>query len=102
MTFLTVAQHGLIGDMRSPVDLTYLSDCLILMRFYEFRGRLNRAVSVVKKRSGYHRPEIHAFSIGAGGIAVGEPMSQFDSVLHGRPWSLGVPDVSRLDTEPNV
>ena len=54
-TYLTVAQHGLVGDMRSPVDVTYLADTVILLRYFEAsRGQVRRAVSVIKKRTGAH------------------------------------------------
>ena len=51
-TFLTVAQHGLVGDMKTPVDVTYLADSVILLRYFEAGGRVRRAVSVIKKRAG--------------------------------------------------
>src|SRR5207237_9448811 len=51
-TFLTVAQHGLVGDMRAPVDVTYLADTVILLRYFEALGTVRRAISVLKKRSG--------------------------------------------------
>jgi circadian clock protein KaiC len=50
-TFLTVAQHGLVGDMKTPVDVTYLADAVILLRFFEVSGRVRRAISVIKKRT---------------------------------------------------
>ena len=57
-TFLTVAQHGLVGDMKSSVDATYLADTVILLRYFEARGRVKRAVSVIKKRGGRHEDTI--------------------------------------------
>jgi circadian clock protein KaiC len=51
-TFMTVAQHGLVGDMQSPVDVTYLADTVILLRYFEALGRVRRALSIIKKRSG--------------------------------------------------
>ena len=51
-TFLTVAQHGLVGDMKAPVDVTYLADTVILLRYFEARGEVRRAISIVKKRTG--------------------------------------------------
>ncbi len=53
-TFLTVAQQGMMGDMRSPVDVTYLADSVIMLRFFEARGSVKRAISIVKKRTGKH------------------------------------------------
>ncbi|MGO7450340.1 circadian clock protein KaiC, partial [Rhizobium ruizarguesonis] len=49
-TFLTVAQHGLVGDMKAPVDVTYLADTVILLRYFEAAGKVRRSVSVIKKR----------------------------------------------------
>src|SRR5262249_45205731 len=53
-TFLTVAQHGLVGDMKAPVDVTYLADAVLLLRYFEALGKVRRAVSVIKKRTGVH------------------------------------------------
>ena len=62
-TFLTVAQHGLVGDMKTPVDVTYLADSVILLRFFEAMGRVRRAISIIKKRSGPHEDTIREFQI---------------------------------------
>ena len=64
-TFLTVAQHGLVGDMKSPVDVTYLADTVILLRYFEALGRVRRAISVVKKRTGAHEDTIREYQIGS-------------------------------------
>jgi len=85
MTFLTVAQHGLVGGMKSPVDVTYLADTVILLRYFEARGRVRRAISVVKKRTGAHEDTIREFVIGGNGITLGEPLTQFQGVLRGVP-----------------
>jgi circadian clock protein KaiC len=85
MTFLTVAQHGLVGDMKSPVDVTYLADTVILLRYFEALGRVRRAISVVKKRTGAHEDTIREFMIGGNGITLGEPLSGFQGVLRGVP-----------------
>lgn len=89
MTFLTVAQHGLVGDMQSPVDVTYLADTVILLRYFEARGRVRRAISVVKKRTGAHEDTIREFMIGEDGITLGEPLTGFQGVLRGVPTVLG-------------
>jgi len=97
-TFLTVAQQGMMGDMKSPVDITYLADTVILLRFFEARGAVRRAVSVIKKRTGKHEETIREFWIDKG-VHVGEPLTQFHGVLRGVP--LIVADdaaVSRTDT----
>jgi circadian clock protein KaiC len=87
-TFLTVAQHGMMGDMRSPVDITYLADSVIMLRFFEARGHVKRAISVIKKRTGRHEATIREFWID-GGLRVGEPLTDFHGVLRGVPLILG-------------
>jgi circadian clock protein KaiC len=88
-TFVTVTQHGLIGDMRAPVDLTYLTDTVILLRYFEAAGRVRRALSVMKKRAGAHEDTVREYRIDAGGIRVGEPLAQFQGVLRGVPTFSG-------------
>ncbi len=83
-TFLTVAQHGLVGDMKSPVDVTYLADAVVMLRFFEARGAVRRAISVIKKRTGKHEDTIREFWID-GGLHVGEPLVEFHGVLRGTP-----------------
>ncbi len=85
MTFLTVAQHGLVGDMKSPVDVTYLADTVVLLRFFEAAGRVRRAISVVKRRTGGHEDTIREFAIDTRGIVLGEPLINFQGVLRGVP-----------------
>lgn len=83
-TFLTVAQHGLVGEMKSPVDVTYLADAVILLRYFEAQGSVRRALSVIKKRGGRHEDTIREFWID-GGLHIGEPLTQFHGVLRGTP-----------------
>lgn len=84
-TFLTVAQHGLVGDMKSPVDLTYIADTVILLRYFEALGKVRRAVSVIKKRASQHEDTIREFSIDDGGLKVGEALAGFQGILRGVP-----------------
>ena len=89
-TFLTVAQHGLVGDMRAPVDVTYLADTVILLRYFEAAGRVRRAISVIKKRTSAHEDTIREYRIGGDkGIWLGEPLSNFQGVLRGVPELIG-------------
>jgi circadian clock protein KaiC len=88
-TFLTVAQHGLVGDMETPVDVTYLADTVVLLRFFEALGRVRRAISVVKKRTGAHEDTIREYRIGRRGITLGKPLSNFQGVLRGVPTLIG-------------
>lgn len=88
-TFLTVAQHGLVGDMSTPVDVTYLADTVVLLRYFEASGRVRRAISVVKKRTGAHEDTIREYLIGPDGLSVGQPLSEFQGVLRGVPTFTG-------------
>ena len=88
-TFLTVAQHGLVGDMKAPVDITYLADTVVLLRYFEASGRVRRALSVIKKRTGPHEDTIREFRIGERGIRLGEPLTGFQGVLRGVPTFVG-------------
>jgi len=84
-TFLTVAQHGLLGDMQAPVDITYLADTVVLLRYFEALGRVRRAMSVVKKRTGFHEDTIREYHIDGRGISLGPPLTNFQGVLRGSP-----------------
>lgn len=88
-TILTVAQHGLVGEMRTPVDITYLADTVLLLRYFEAAGEVRRAISVVKKRAGRHERSIREYTIGPRGLALGRPLDQFQGVLRGVPSFVG-------------
>jgi circadian clock protein KaiC len=88
-TFLTVAQHGLVGDMRTPVDVTYLADTVLLLRYFEALGEVRRAISVVKKRAGPHERTIREYEIDGRGITLGAPLNQFQGILRGVPDFVG-------------
>ena len=90
-TLLTVAQHGLVGDMKAPVDVTYLADTVLLLRYFEAFGEVRRAVSVIKKRSGDHEKTIREFEIGDEGLVVGPALTEFHGVLRGVPSFVGQP-----------
>ena len=95
-TFVTVAQHCMMGDMKQPVDVTYIADTVIMLRYFEAMGRVRRAISVIKKRTGAHEDTIRELQIGRNGIALGEPLVEFQGVLRGIPTYVGrsVPRVS--------
>jgi circadian clock protein KaiC len=88
-TFLTVAQHGLVGEMKAPVDVTYLADTVILLRYFEALGSVRRAISVIKKRTGTHEKTIREFTIAKGGVTLGNPLNEFQGVLRGVPNFVG-------------
>ena len=84
-TVLVFAQHGLVGSMHSVVDVSYLADTVILMRYFEARGRIRKAVSIMKKRGGIHDTAIRDFSMSAAGLTVGAPLEDYRGVLTGVP-----------------
>jgi circadian clock protein KaiC len=88
-TFMTVAQHGLVGDMHAPVDVTYLADTVILLRYFEAMGQVRRAISVIKKRTGQHESTIREFRVDNNGLALGQPLTTFQGVLRGVPTYAG-------------
>jgi circadian clock protein KaiC len=90
LTILTLAQHGLVGDqVAAPIDVSYLSDTVLLVRYFETFGQIRRAISVVKKRSGAHEVAVREMRINAGGIVIGEPLRDFHGVLSGVPHVTG-------------
>lgn len=85
-TIIVLAQHGLIGpSMTSAVDVSYLADCVLLLRYFEADGEILKAISVLKKRSGGHEQAIRRFELTSDGIAVGPPLRQFHGILSGIP-----------------
>ena len=89
VSILTMAQQGVIGDMRSPVDVTYLADTVMLLRFFEASGQVRRAVSTIKKRSGAHEDTIRELQVTATGLTVGPPLREFQGILRGTPVYAG-------------
>ncbi len=88
-TIMVVAQHGLLGqNVAAPVDTTYLADSVILFRFFENAGKVRKAVSVIKKRSGFHEDTIRELCTGANGIQLSEPLENFHGVLSGNPLAI--------------
>lgn len=85
ITLLIMAQYGLVGNMQTPVDLSYLSDTVVLLRYFESNGEVRQAVSVVKRRTGKHERTIREFRIDSGGIHLGKPLREFRGVLTGVP-----------------
>ena len=88
-TFMTVAQHGLVGDMKAPVDVTYLADTVILLRYFEALGTVRRAMSIIKKRTGAHESTIREYRIDRRGLTIGEPLDGFQGILRGVPVYVG-------------
>jgi circadian clock protein KaiC len=75
--------------MKTPVDVTYLADTVILLRYFEASGKVRRAVSIIKKRTGRHEETIREFRINESGLRLGEPLDQFQGILRGVPTFVG-------------
>lgn len=89
VTILILAQHGLVGPMETPIDMSYLSDAVLMLRYFEFGGTVRRALSVVKKRSGHHEHTIREFRLGRNGIRLGPPLQHFSGIFSGNPHYAG-------------
>ncbi|MBV8166718.1 MAG: AAA family ATPase, partial [Alphaproteobacteria bacterium] len=96
LTIVVMAQHGVLGDVRTPIDISYLSDTVLLLRYFEASGQVRQALSVVKKRVGAHERAIREFKLDASRITVGPPLSEFHGVLTGVPRFAG--DTAVLST----
>lgn len=83
VTILILGHHGVLGEMRSDVDLSYLADAILLFRFFEARGKLLKAVSMVKSRTTRHEQTIREFRMGPQGLEVGQELTDFEGVLTG-------------------
>jgi circadian clock protein KaiC len=91
-TLIVVAQHGIVGStMATPLDVSYLADTVVLLRFFEASGMVRRALSVMKKRSGTHEQTIREFQIGPDRLHVGKALAEFQGVLTGVPHYIGSP-----------
>ena len=84
-TLLVLGQHGVVSDVRSEIDLSYLSDSILAFRFFEAAGEVRTAVSAVKSRTSAHERAIREFRLGPAGLQVGEALRDFDGVLGGLP-----------------
>ena len=90
-TLLLGAHQGMLGPMVTPVDASYLADAVIVLRYFEARGEVHQAISVMKKRGGHHERTIREFTLEPGGIRVGAPLRNFRGVLTGVPVEIGPP-----------
>jgi circadian clock protein KaiC len=85
VTILIMAQHGLLGAMQTPADVSFLADMVILPRYFEAMGEIRQTLSVVKKRRSSHERTIREMKLGPGGVLMGEPLREFEGVLTGVP-----------------
>jgi circadian clock protein KaiC len=89
LTILVLAQHGLVGPMDTPLDISYLSDAVMMLRYFEYDGQVRRALSVVKKRSGRHEHAIREFQLSRHGVKLGPPLKGFSGIFCGTPTYTG-------------
>ncbi|WP_296949025.1 ATPase domain-containing protein [uncultured Massilia sp.] len=101
-TMLVLGQHGLVGEVRTDVDLSYLSDTTVLLRFFESNARVRRALTVMKSRTTTHAPTIHEMLLGSGGVRIGAPLEGFEGVLTGLPTYRGSTPMMSVHGEPHA
>jgi circadian clock protein KaiC len=85
VTISVMSQHGMVGHMLAPIDVSYLADAVILLRFFEAQGAVRKAISMIKRRAGAHEASIRELRISSAGITVGEPLTNFRGILTGVP-----------------
>jgi len=98
-TFLILAQQGVMGPMQSEIDISYLADAIILLRYFEAIGEIRKAISIFKKRSGAHETKIRELQFRPGGMSIGEPLRDFQGVLTGVPHYLGNTNSRLMSTD---
>jgi circadian clock protein KaiC len=85
VSMMMLAPHGMLGQMRPPIDVTYLADTVLALRFYEADGAVHKAISVIKKRTGTHEQSIREVIIGYRHIVIGRPLTDFRGIFSGTP-----------------
>jgi len=85
VSIMVVGQYGLIGQMQTPIDMSYLADSVVLLRYFEAQGAVRQAISMLKKRTGDHERTIREYKMGPGGLQLGDPLTDFHGVLAGVP-----------------
>jgi circadian clock protein KaiC len=100
LTILVLAQHGLVGPIDTPLDMSYLSDAVLLLRYFELAGTVRRALSVVKKRSSRHEHSVREFRLTDDGVKLGPPLTEFSGILAGAPRFIGE-HIPNVPDDPN-
>lgn len=102
VTLLISPQNGLVGTMATGnLNISYVADAVLLLRFFEAGGRIRKALSVIKNRGGAHEDTIREFRIDGQGVRIGEPLHQFSGILTGTPSYLG-PDKPLMEGRPDA
>ena len=89
ITFIILTQHGLVGNMHTDIDVSYLADTVVLLRYFEAEGEIRQVISVLKQRVGRHERTLREFRFSDSGITIGGPLTEFRGVLTGVPDSTG-------------
>lgn len=89
VTFLINPQEGLVGTMHSNINVSYIADSVLLMRYFEANGCIRKALSVIKNRGGNHEKTIREFMIDRRGLQIGDPLTEFQGIFTGTPTYLG-------------
>lgn len=99
VSMMILGQHGITGDLRSDIDISYLADTVMMLRFFETAGQVRKSISVIKTRTSDHERTIREFRIDSRGIVIGEPIRNFSGILSGTPvYSQAADDLLSLDT----
>lgn len=85
LTIVVVAQHGLVGSMAAEVDISYIADTVLLLRYFELNAEIRQAISVFKKRTGAHERTLRELTITTSGVQVGDPLIGFRGIMTGVP-----------------
>lgn len=102
ITLMVLGQHGMLGQVAADVDLSYLADCIVLLRYFEADGEVRKAISVVKTRTANHERTIREFVISPAGVRVGAPLRGFQGVLGGIPVWNGLPGTLAYPAKPSI
>lgn len=85
VSMMVLGQHGIVGDLRSDVDVSYLADTVLMLRYFEAQGRVRKSIACLKTRTSDHERTIREFEITTGGLHIGAPMEDFTGILSGNP-----------------
>jgi circadian clock protein KaiC len=100
VTILVMAQHGMVTALEAPVDLSYLCDTVINMRYFEAAGEVRKSMAVIKKRSSGHERSIREFTLNSHkGLRIGRPLTEFRGMLSGAPRFEGAPEAILSNSE---
>ncbi|GGE16434.1 circadian clock protein KaiC [Primorskyibacter flagellatus] len=100
VSLLIVGHHGIAGELRTDIDISYLADTVMLLRFFEAEGHLRKSIAVIKTRTSDHERSIREFRIDKSGLSVGVPITNFSGILTGSPV-YGRPRDDLMDLRPD-